>query len=139
MILNQRNAGHIAAMSLLLMFSVALVHASARASKGPPRRHLETQPRKSTYRSGTAPRMQVRRIETRLDGFGVFTLSGQDYQGNPIFIQSVYKLDGKGYPEYNQTTLAEFAATGKASNIQSVYSLVDPYTVVMTDETPLEK
>jgi hypothetical protein len=83
--------------------------------------------------------MQVRRIETRPDGFSVFTLSGQDYQGNPMFIQSVYKFDGKEYAEYNQANLIEFSATGKASNIKSAYRLLDEYTVEMTRRDPTGK
>ena len=65
------------------------------------------------------PRMQARRIENRPDGFSVFTLAGQDSRGNPMFIQSVYKFDGKEYPEYNQTNLADFSATGQTSNVKS--------------------
>ena len=139
MTLNGWDAGHVAATTLLLGFSLALA-AQAPAPQNDPRvgtwkLNLE----KSKYAAGTAPRMQVRRIETRPDGFSVFTLSGQDYQGNPMFIQSVYKFDGKEYPEYNQTNLAEFAATGKASNVKSVYKLVDGYTVEITRRDPTGK
>jgi hypothetical protein len=48
--------------------------------------------------------------------------------GSPTFIQTTYKFDGKPYPEYTQTSLAEFAATGATPNA-NIYWLVDLYTV----------
>ena len=83
---------------------------------------------KSQFAPGTAPRMQVRRLQARQDGFVVFTQVGLDAEGNPTFIQTTYKFDGKPYPEYTQTTLAEFAATGTTPN-RNIYRLVDAYTV----------
>lgn len=83
---------------------------------------------KSQFTPGTAPQMQVRRLESRPDGFVVFTQVGLDAQGGPTFIQATYKFDGKPYPEYTHTTLAEFAATGTRPNV-NIYRLVDPYTV----------
>jgi hypothetical protein len=56
--------------------------------------------------------MQVRRVESRPDGFIVSQI-GLDAQSNPTSIQTTYKLDGKEYPEYTQTTLAAFAATSR--------------------------
>jgi hypothetical protein len=56
-----------------------------------------------------------------------------------MFIQSVYKFDGKEYPEYTQTSLAEFSATGKTSSVRSVYKLLDAYTVEMTRRDPSGK
>src|SRR5688500_14514455 len=84
--------------------------------------------KRSQFVEGSAPQMQVRRLQARPDGFVVFTQIGLDGQGNPTFIQTTYKLDGKGYPEYTQASLAEFAATGARPNTNA-YRLVDPYTV----------
>jgi hypothetical protein len=44
------------------------------------------------------------------------------------FIQTTYKFDGKSYPEYTQTNLADFAAVGATPN-RNIYRLVDAYTV----------
>ena len=83
---------------------------------------------KSQFAGGTAPQMQVRRLQLRRDGFVVFTQVGLDAEGSPTFIQTTYKFDGKPYPEYTQTTLAEFAAMGTTPNT-NIYRLVDAYTV----------
>jgi hypothetical protein len=83
---------------------------------------------KSQFPAGTAPRMQVRRLQARADGFVVFTQVGVDADGNPTFIQTTYKFDGKPYPEYTQASLAEFAAVATKPNM-NIYRLVDAYTV----------
>jgi hypothetical protein len=83
---------------------------------------------KSQFTPGSKPRMQVRQLQSRPDGFVVFTQIGLDGQGNPTFIQTTYKLDGKGYPEYNQNSLAEFAAAG-TKPLSNTYRLVDANTV----------
>ena len=83
---------------------------------------------KSQFAPGTAPQMQVRRLQSRPDGFVIFTQVGLDAEGNPTFIQTTYKFDGKPYPEYTQTDLVEFAAVGTTPNM-NIYRLVDAYTV----------
>ena len=75
--------------------------------------------------------MLVRRLQSRPDGFIVFTQIGLDRQDNPIFIQTIYKFDGNNYPEYTQTSLAEFAAADTKPNT-NVYRLTDAYTVDIT-------
>jgi hypothetical protein len=69
---------------------------------------------KSQFAAGSAPRVQVRKLETRPDGFTVFTQSGIDAEGNPTFTQASYKFDSKEYPEYTQATLASFATAGSS-------------------------
>jgi len=83
---------------------------------------------KSQFAAGTAPQMQVRRLQSRGDGFVVFSQVGLDAEGSPTFIQTTYKFDGKPYSEYTQTNLAEFAVMGTAPNL-NIYRLVDAYTV----------
>jgi hypothetical protein len=83
---------------------------------------------KSQFAAGTAPQMQVRRLQSRQDGFVVVTQVGLDAEGNPTFIQTTYKFDGKPYSEYTQTNLPEFAAMRTAPNM-NIYRLVDAYTV----------
>ncbi len=75
--------------------------------------------------------MLVRRVESRPDGFIVFTQVGLDRAGNPIFIQASYKLDGKKYAEYTQSSLAEFAAASSKPNTNT-YMLADGRSVVIT-------
>jgi len=86
---------------------------------------------KSQFAAGSAPRVQVRKLETRPDGFTVFTQSGIDAEGNPTFTQASYKFDSKEYPEYTQATLASFATAGVKPNTNK-YLLVDAYTVEIT-------
>ncbi len=43
---------------------------------------------KSQFAAGTAPQMQVRRLQSRPDGFVVFTQVGLDAEGSPTFIQT---------------------------------------------------
>jgi hypothetical protein len=138
--MNRRDAGNVTVLILGIVGSYMAVSAQTPNPSLDPRvgtwkLNLE----KSQYAPGLAPKTQVRRIESRPDGFSVFTLVGQDAQGNPMFIQSVYKFDGKEYPEYTQTSLAEFSATGKSSNVRSVYKLLDAYTVEMTRRDPSGK
>ena len=83
---------------------------------------------KSQFAAGTAPQMQVRRLQSRGDGFVVFSQVGLDAEGSPTFIQTTYRFDGKPYPEYTQSSLAEFAAMGMTP-AKNIYRLVDAYTV----------
>jgi hypothetical protein len=83
---------------------------------------------KSQFAAGTAPQMQVRRLQSRGDGFVVFTQVGLDAEGSPTFIQTTYRFDGRPYPEYTQTSLAQFASLG-TSPAKNIYRLVDAYTV----------
>ena len=89
---------------------------------------------KSQYTVGVGPQapiMGIRRLESRPDGFTVFTQIGLDGLSNPIFIQSTYKLDGKSYPEYTQTSLADLSAASAEPN-RNTYKLIDNYTVEIT-------
>lgn len=83
---------------------------------------------RSQFASGAAPQMQVRRLQSRGDGFVVFTQVGLDAEGSPTFIQTTYRFDGRPYPEYTQSSLAEFAAMGMTP-AKNIYRLVDAYTV----------
>jgi hypothetical protein len=83
---------------------------------------------KSQFAAGTAPQIQVRRVQSLGDGFVVFTQVGLDAEGNPTFIQTTYRFDGTPYPEYTQTSLAELGARG-TTPAKNIYRLVDAYTV----------
>jgi hypothetical protein len=83
---------------------------------------------RSEFAAGTAPQIQVRRLQSRGDGFVVFTQVGLDAEGSPTFIQTAYRFDGKPYQEYTHSSLAEFAARG-TTPAKNIYRLVDAYTV----------
>jgi len=114
--------------TLVLLSYFTIVRAQVPTPAGDPRLgtwklNLE----KSQFTAGSGPeepKMQVRRVQSRPDGFIVFTQIGIDRQDNPIFIQATYKLDGKNYPEFTQTSLAEFAAADIKPNTNA-YKLSD--------------
>jgi hypothetical protein len=121
--------------TLVLLSYFTIVRAQVPTPAGDPRLgtwklNLE----KSQFTAGSGPeepKMQVRRVQSRPDGFIVFTQIGIDRQDNPIFIQATYKLDGKNYPEFTQTSLAEFAAADIKPNTNA-YKLSDAQTVEIT-------
>lgn len=84
---------------------------------------------KSTYKNGKAPRVQVRKVDVRPDGYYVFTLVGVDADGAPTFAQTTYKLDGTAYPEYSQTSTADLVAAGTKPPVTIVFKVIDPLTV----------
>src|SRR5215475_7529998 len=106
--------------ALVLLVYLTIVRAQVPTAGGDPRIgtwKLNLEKSQFTANSGPQePKMQVRRVQSRPDGFIVFTQIGLDRQDNPIFIQTIYKLDGKNYPEYTQTSLAEFAAADTKPN-----------------------
>ena len=130
--MTSRSVPHFALAILFLLMSCLNVGAQISTLDKDPRIGTWTlNLEKSRFAAGNAPKMQVRRVTSRPDGFVVFTQIGLDAQNNPTFIQTTYKLDGKEYPEYTQTTLAEFAATGAKPNTNT-YILTDAYTVKIT-------
>src|SRR5215468_3724665 len=52
----------------------------------------------STFDPGPSPQSLTRTFEDRGGGVTLLTLEGINAQGNPIFVQAAYKLDGKDYP-----------------------------------------
>jgi len=53
----------------------------------------------STFDPGPPPQSETRTFEDRGGGVTLVTLEGINAQGNPIFVQVTYKLDGKDYPQ----------------------------------------
>ena len=49
-----------------------------------------------------------------------------------MFIQTAYKFDGREYPEFTQTSLAELLSTGTKPSVMNTYKLIDAYTVEIT-------
>ena len=90
---------------------------------------------KSTYSPGPPPKTPlVRRYEARPDGFLLFTQSGVDAEGNPVFTQTAYKIDGKEYSQFTQTSSANFLTAGIKSPVTSSYKL-DGQTVILAQRT----
>jgi hypothetical protein len=86
---------------------------------------------KSKYSPGPPPfSSDIRRFEPHASGFTILSIWRISSQGVPTFQQSAYKLDGKDYPLYNQTTLAEFLATGKQQPGTTSVKLTAPDTAV---------
>ena len=52
----------------------------------------------STFDPGPPPQSETRTYEDRGGGVTLMTVEGINAQGNPIFFQVAYKLDGKDYP-----------------------------------------
>ena len=53
---------------------------------------------KSQFAGGTAPQMQVRRLQLRRDGFVVFTQVGLDAEGSPKFMQTTSSVSRSSEP-----------------------------------------
>ena len=126
----------VAASTLCILMFLAFVQGSQNSGGRPDPRDgtwkLNIAQSKYTVGAGPqVPNMLMRQLTTRPDGFVVFTQSGLDGRNNPVFIQSTYKFDGKGYPEYTQSSLAEYSAAGTVPNL-NIYKLVDAYTVEIT-------
>jgi hypothetical protein len=85
-----------------------------------------------------APKMSVRRYVAQQDGFIVDTTVGIDSQGNPVFAQTTFKLDGSDYPQYTQNSLAAFSSTN-AKPSTNAYKVVDSDTVEATTRDTMKK
>jgi len=99
------------------------------AGRGAKNRDVDTQSRKVAVRVWHRTANPSTATAVREDGFAVFIAEiGLDAAGNPISTQTTYQFDGQLYPEYIQTSLAEFAATGTKPNM-NIYRLLDACTV----------
>jgi hypothetical protein len=77
---------------------------------------------------GPAPKAFIERYDLRPDGFIVSTRSVIAPDGSPAFEQAVLKLDGKDYEWWDNTTLADFLATGKRAPKTLSAKAIDVYT-----------
>jgi hypothetical protein len=84
-------------------------------------------PQKSRL-GGPAPKAFIERYDLRPDGFIVSTRSVIAPDGSPAFEQAVLKLDGKDYEWWDNTTLADFLATGKRAPKTLSAKAIDAYT-----------
>ena len=81
---------------------------------------------------GPKPQIEVRRYWLREDGFLVGLAISVDAQGNPAFVQFAAKPDGRDYPEYTASTLADLQATGRHTSIMYAQKNVDAYAAEVT-------
>jgi hypothetical protein len=75
------------------------------------------------------PKSFVERYELRPDGYFVSTRSIVTKDGDPAFQQSIFKYDGKDYEFYDNSSLAEFLASGKRATLMIGAKVIDAYTV----------
>src|SRR5262245_43334251 len=89
---------------------------------------------KSRFSPGPAPErgtISVRRYTLRPDGFMVTTFVTINPTGEPTFVQATWKYDGKDYPVYAPTTLADLSASGVSPGTMA-YHATDAYTTELT-------
>ena len=82
----------------------------------------------STFDPGPPPQSITRTFEDRGGGVTLLTLEGINAQGNPIFVQAAYKLDGKDYP------IATLGVQTVSDHRTDAFKLVDAYTVEVIDK-----
>lgn len=78
---------------------------------------------------GPPPQTFIERYDMRPDGFFVSTRSIVANDGSPGFQQAVFKIDGKDYELWDNSSLAEFLASGKRTPQTLSGKAIDAYTV----------
>jgi hypothetical protein len=82
----------------------------------------------STFDPGPPPQSVTRTYEDMGGGVTLFTIEGINAQGNPIFGQVAYRLDGKDYP------LATLRVQTASDHRTDAFKLVNAYTVEWIDK-----
>jgi hypothetical protein len=78
---------------------------------------------------GPAPKTFIERYDLRADGFFVSTRAIVGGDSSPSFQQLVFKLDGKEYELWDNSTLSEFLASRKRAPQTLSGKVVDAYTI----------
>jgi hypothetical protein len=81
-----------------------------------------------------ANHVEIRQYRLRPDGFLVGLLITSDAQGSYHYLQFTAKSDGKDYPEYTETLLADMIAAGKQTPRTYAETVIDEYTTDWTDK-----
>lgn len=84
---------------------------------------------KSNFGGGPVPKAFIEKYEMRPDGFIVSTRSIVNRDGSPAFQQAAFKYDGKDYELWDQSSLAEFSASGKRTPQRLSVKAIDANTV----------
>jgi hypothetical protein len=108
----------------LLVLIISIVTVSAQGKKDPRIGVWKLNVAKSTFPNGNALQSMTRSYEERGDGIVVYKQEGVNAQGMKGVLYTVYKLDGKAYPQ----------ATQNAKDVTMIaQKLTDPYTVEATN------
>jgi len=92
---------------------------------------------KSKYTPGPPPwTSDIHRYEAHPSGFTVMSIWRVNAKGIPSFVQGAYKLDGKDYPLPNQSSYADYLATGKMSPGTTSVKVIDANTAVYQTKSP---
>lgn len=81
-----------------------------------------------------ASHVEIREYRMRPDGFLVGLLITNDPLGGYHYLQFTAKSDGKDYPEYTETLLANMIASGQQTPRTYSETVVDEYTTDWTDK-----
>ena len=81
-----------------------------------------------------ANHVEIRQYRLRPDGFLVGLLITSDPQGSYHYLQFTAKSDGKDYPEFTESLLADMIAAGKQTLRTYAETVVDEYTTDWTDK-----
>lgn len=79
-------------------------------------------------------RFEIRQYRMRPDGFLVGLLITNDAQGSFHYLQFTARSDGKDYPEYSDTIVADMIAAGKQTSRTYAETVADDYTTDWTDK-----
>lgn len=78
--------------------------------------------------------IEIRQYRMRPDGHLVGLLITSDRQGGYHYLQFTARSDGKDYPEYTESDLANMLAAGKQTPRTYAETVVDAYTTDWTDK-----
>ena len=107
-----------------LLLSVVLIVTLSAQGKDPRIGVWKLNVAKSTFPNGNAPKSGTRTYEDRGDGMILYKQEGINAQGTSGVLYTVYKLDGKAYPQ----------ATQNVKDVPMIaQKLIDPYTVEATN------
>ena len=95
-------------------------------------------PARSSYDPGPPPRQmgtQIRRFATLENGWRLFELTSVTAEGDPVFQSVAFKIDGRQYPVYSNTSLIPFMTTGQPPKITRAWRRIDAFTTEFTTYT----
>ncbi|HWH59504.1 MAG TPA: hypothetical protein VN682_17885 [Terriglobales bacterium] len=124
----------VAALALFFVM-ICTLRAQAPANKAVPAivGTWKLNPDKSNLRV-PADHVEIRQYSLRPDGFLVGMLITTDHRGSYHYLQFTAKSDGKDYPEYTDTLVADMIAAGKHTPRTYAETVLDEYTTDWTDK-----
>ena len=121
----------VSVLIVIIVYCVAAIPAQApkAAAVDPSLATWVLNPQQSNFGGGPPPKAFIERYEMRQDGFIVSTRTIVNSDGSPAFQQAVFKYDGKDYELWDNTSLAEFGASGKRTPQKLSVKAIDANTV----------